>query len=346
MRPATSDEISRWDELVVGNPDGGNVLQSRAWGEFKREHGWQPLYWTHDVGISQVAVLVLQRRVPGLGALWYIPKGPGVTDPVMLGPMLDDLFATRKPFAVKVEPELLQGAEAQQSLRSLGLVKSPRDVQISRATIIVDLHPDEEALLASFKPKTRYNIRVAARRGVTVKSVAVNERNIDRMYALMAATQARAGFTLRPRSYFAGYWQLQEAAGNGQLFFAVWEGQILAGLFATFIGRKAWYKDGGSVKHHADVMAPHLLQWEAMRWLRRRGIESYDLVAVPSQDQLREEHPLYGLYRFKSGFNDVITEFVGTWDLVVRPRRQALWAGLGERAVHQWTYRTRHDLFY
>src|SRR5438105_9692819 len=127
----------------------------------------------------------------------------------------------------------------------------------------------------------------------------------------MAATQSRAAFTLRPKRYFAGYWRLHEAAGQGQLFFATWNGALLAGLFATFLGAKAWYKDGGSVKEHSDVMAPHLLQWGAMRWLRNRGVASYDLVAVPPPEQLNEQHPLYGLYRFKSGFSDAITEFVG-----------------------------------
>ena len=103
MRPATADEISRWDQLVAGNPDGGNTLQSRAWGEFKRSRGWTPLYRVHEVGLSRLAVLVLERRVAGAGRLWYLPKGPGVTEPAMLGPVLEGLAEGRRPFAVKVE---------------------------------------------------------------------------------------------------------------------------------------------------------------------------------------------------------------------------------------------------
>ncbi len=345
MRPATTTEIARWDELVIGNPDGGHILQSRAWGEFKRQHGWMPLYWVREVGMRSVAVLVLQRRIPGLGRLWYVPKGPGVSDATMLPPILDGLAATGRAFTIKVEPEIVQSAAAQQSLRELGLVKA-RDVQITRATIIVDLKPDEDALLASFKPKTRYNIRLAQRRGVTVKPVPATAANLDTMYSLMGETQSRAGFTLRPKDYFAGYWQLHAASGQGQLFFAEWEGKVLAGLYATFLGGKAWYKDGGSIKEHAGVMAPHLLQWEAMRWLRGRDIETYDLVAVPPRDQLHDGHPLFGLYRFKSGFNESITEFVGTWDAIVDRRRHLIWQSLAERAAHQWAYRVRHDLFY
>ena len=124
---------------------------------------------------------------------------------------------------------------------------------------------------------------------------------------------------MRSKEYFSGYWRLHAAAGQGQLFFASLDGEVLAGVFATYIGSKAWYKDGGSTKEHAAVMAPHLLQWEVMRWLKARGVEAYDLVAVPPASELNPSHPLYGLYRFKSGFSEHITEYVGTWDLPIRP---------------------------
>ena len=93
-------------------------------------------------------------------------------------------------------------------------------------------------------------------------------------------------------------------------------------------------------------MAPHLLQWEVMRWLRARGVQTYDLVATPPASQLDAGHPLYGLYRFKSGFSERITEFVGTWDLPLRPRAYALWQRWGERTANTVNRRLRHDLLY
>ena len=167
------------------------------------------------------------------------------------------------------------------------------------------------------------------------------------MYSLMASTRDRAGFTLRSREYFSKYWHLHAAAGQGQLFFASLDGEVLAGVFATHLGRKAWYKDGGSTKEHAAVMAPHLLQWEVMRWLKSRGVEAYDLVAVPPAAELKPSHPLYGLYRFKSGFSERGSR--NTWApgiLPIRPRRYAAWNAIAERAAHQWAYRVRHDLLY
>jgi lipid II:glycine glycyltransferase (peptidoglycan interpeptide bridge formation enzyme) len=219
-------------------------------------------------------------------------------------------------------------------------------VQKSTATILVDINRDEDALLASFKPKCRYNIRLSARRGVVVRRAAVEDRSVDVMYRLMRATQARAGFMLRPRRYFEGYWRLQHASGQGDFFFAQRGDDVLAGCFVNHLGAKAWYKDGGSSRHHHELMAPYLLQWEVMRWLRQRGVRSYDLVAVPRPADLREDHPLYGLYRFKSGFNDHITEFVGTWDLPLHERRYAAWNAFGERLNSQWAARVHHGFFY
>ena len=346
MRPASPRELGRWDELVGENPDGGQILQTRAWGEFKRAHRWAPQYLVSETE-PPVALLVLRHAVPGLGVLGYVPKGPGVAGLAELPALLEGLRVTAaSAFAIKVEPEIEQTQAAISSLRAMGLEKSRHDVQISRATIIVDLRPDEDALIASFKPKCRYNIRLAERRGVTVAPVALDDASVDTMYSLMTSTRDRAGFTLRSKEYFSQYWHLHAAAGQGQLFFASLDGAVLAGVFATHIGRKGWYKDGGSTKEHAAVMAPYLLQWEVMRWLRARGVEAYDLVAVPPAAELNPAHPLFGLYRFKSGFSDRITEYVGTWDLAIRRRRYGAWNALAERAAHQWAYRVRHDLLY
>jgi serine/alanine adding enzyme len=346
VRPATRGEIGSWDELVVANPDGGQILQTRAWGEFKRRWGWRPSYWIASSGAQDVAVLFLRRNVPGFGELWYAPKGPGVVDPGALVAVLGDRDSMRNAFAVKVEPEIEDSHADRRAWRQAGLVKSPADVQISRSTIVVDLDRDEDAVLGSFKPKCRYNIRLAARRGIEVATVPMTDANIATMYSLMAATRERAGFFLRSENYFRGYWELQAASGQGQLFFASWRGEVLAGVFVTFVGKHGWYKDGGSTKEHSDLMAPHLLQWEVMRWLRARGARTYDLVAVPPSTSLDSAHPLYGLYRFKSGFNETITDFVGTWDLALRRRTYGAWQRWGESAANRINRHLRHDLLY
>ena len=345
MRPATAAEIRDWDDLVLANPDGGHVLQTRAWGEFKRGWGWEPRYQIAEALGQRCAVLALRRRIPGMGTVWYTPRGPGAATAAQVVALRDELGMLGRGFLVKIDPEIELPADTS-CWPQAGIVKSPNEVQNSTATILVDLARPEEDIIASFKPKCRYNIRLAARRGVSVRHVPVEERTIDVMYRLMGATQRRAGFMLRPRRYFADYWRLQHAAGQGDLFFAFLDGEVLAGCFVTHFGARGWYKDGGSSRRHRELMAPYLLQWEVMRWLRAGGVAAYDLVAVPLSEDMSPDHPFYGLYLFKSVFNDHVTEFVGTWDIPLSARRYALWNAIGERAARRYTYRVHHDFFF
>lgn len=341
MRPATPEEVSQWDRLVAANPDGGNVLQSKAFAETKALHGWEPLYFM----LGEVAVLVLSREVPLLGELWYVCKGPGVTVKEGL-----EAFAKRlpypPPFMVKVEPEIPASKVRMAELNKFGYEKV-RDIQYNVSTVVVSLKPEEDDIIGAFKQKTRYNVRLAAKKGVTVEAVVTNEAGIDQMYALMQATVVRAGVYLRDRQYFADFWKLHAASGNGQMFFAKYEGQVLAGAFITHLGEKALYKDGGSVREHTDVQAPYMLQWEIMRWLKAKGVTEYDLHGVPPADQVENpDHPLAGLARFKLGFNQEVTEFIGTYDLPVSKNKYKLWTRIGERLEMAYQRRVNKRLFY
>ena len=370
MRPAERSEIESWDELVRANPDGGHMLQTRAWGETKRRWGWDPAYmvWegrdtreSGDVRAGQdpredrgtresrdvrVAILFLRRHLPGLGWLWYAPKGPGVDSPELLAQVLAERDAFAGAFRVEVEPELADTAGNRAALLAMGLKKGV-DVQIARATVIVDLTPPEDEILAGFRSKTRYNVRLAARHAVGVTQEPCEGPAISAMHQLMGAAFNRADYPLRPESYYATYWRLFEASGQGALLVARLGDEVLAGAYVCWLGQKAWYKDGGSSLRHRELMAPHLLQWEAMRWLKRKGVTSYDLFAVPGRDEIGvRDHPLAGLWQFKSGFSTDLREFVGLWELVLQPRREAIWRKAAEPVVRRARWRLRHDLLY
>ncbi len=346
MRRATRSEIGAWDELVRANPDGGHMLQTRAWGELKRRWGWHPEYMVAEGSSGPVAILLLRRRVPGLGSLLYAPKGPGVVSTGDLDRVLSGRDGLGDAFCVEVEPELPDTPVARAALTAMGLRKG-EDVQIARATLVVDLTPSEDALLASFRPKTRYNIRLAARRGVTVSVEPCEDGAVRAMHRLMAAASDRAAFPLRPLPYYATYWRLFEASGQGALLLARLGDEVLAGAYVAWLGGRAWYKDGGSSLRHRELMAPHLVQWEAMRHLRSRGVTEYDLFAVPGRAEQRDPaSPLRGLWQFKSGFSGELREFVGLWDLVLDARRQAIWRRVVEPVVRRARWRLRGDLLY
>ena len=348
IRAANSAEIEHWDELVLANPDGGNLLQSKAFAETKARFGWQPFYAIDDQPSGQLAVVYLAKRLPYLGELWYATKGPGVKTVEQLHTFLADTEEAKqhlklKAFALKVEPELPRSAANQ--LAALGLIKV-RNIQFNYATVVIDLKPTEDEIIASFKQKTRYNIRLAERKGVVVKAVEASAANLRQMYQLMRQTADRTGVFLRSYDYFDTFWRLHAEANCGQLFPAELEGKVVAGVFATFLGPKALYKDGGSGREHGEVQAPALLQWEVMRWLKRHGVTEYDLHGVPASDENQPDHPRYGLWRFKSGFCETVTEYVGTWDWPLDKTKYRQWQQIGERLAAGYNYRVKKDLLY
>ncbi len=172
----------------------------------------------------------------------------------------------------------------------------------------------------------------------------MDETSVNLMYRLMSSTQKRAGFFLRKKAYFQKYWQDLARAKMGQLLIAKYQDQVLAGVFATIFNKKAYYKDGGSFPVQRNLMAPYLLQWEAIRWAKSKGATSYDLVAVPPKDQLdNPDHLLAGLYQFKRGFNSQVTEFVGCWDLVLTNKNH--WAKT-EKYYNKLYAKIYRNLFY
>jgi len=342
MRFATDEEIQKWDELVRANPDGGNMLQCAVFAAVKQAAGWIPQYVIHELDSGDVAVLYLQKSILALGKLWYTPKGPGVANVNQLQEVTRDLKAHAKGvFAVKVEPDLLMGED----VSSLGLVKV-RNIQYNWATVLVDLAPSEEDIINSFRQKTRYNIRLAERKGVTVEAVEASDENLAIMYGLMEVTAKRAGVFLRDKTYFYDFWRGHAEAGCGQLFFAHYDGQVVAGAFITYLGSKGLYKDGGSGREHANVQAPYALQWGIMKWLKAHGVTEYDLHGTPPADKIDDDaHPLHGLARFKTGFNEHVTEYIGTYDLPLSDKYK-LWTKFGERLVAGYAHRIKKELFY
>lgn len=330
MRLATEAEVANWDELIATNPDSGNALQTKTWGDFKANFGWKPVRYVFEIGGRSIAVQYLVRSIPVFGDIWYCPKGPGVT---MLKDFQEIVKQTKaiapKAIFVRFEPELLDDEVPMKELLKVGLVRANRDSS-SKSTIFIDLSVGEEAALASFSQSTRRNIRKAVEAGVTVEPVESSDENLETMFELMKATEARAHYGLRPKNYFLSYWKAQIEAGQAQLIFTKHDGDVLAGVFITFIGNRAWYKDGGSFELKRELQPTYLMQWEVMRWLMEKGITSYDMVGVPNRDEIGTGNSRQGLYEFKSKFNPEITEFIGAWDLPLSGK-YTLWNKLGER---------------
>lgn len=339
-RFATPEESTDWNDHIIRNPDGGNLLQGKQFIEQKTKSGWTARY----LFVGDRAVAVIEKPVPLLGKLWYCPKGASTTSVDDLAALCGELrsFAAQNGvFTVKIEPELDHTTD----VSSLGLVPTA-PVQLNFATVFVDLSPSLDDILMNLNQKGRHAIRRAERDGVTVTAVAASDENCQAMYELFKETATGAGFAIRPPEYYRDFYRAYEAIGSGQLFFAYYEGRLVAGAFAMVLGTKSMYKDGASIRQRTAYGASHLLQWHVMQWAKAHGSLEHDLAGVPPLSELKNpDHPFAGLARFKTSFNKQATQFVGAFELPVVGWKATLWHRYVEKIV-RWLYYKRHHQSY
>ncbi len=324
-----------WDQTLARLPY-AHALQSWAWGQFKARWGWESLPLVMSIGGNSwealAAAHVLKRRLPRTPfCVLYVPKGPALDyhDAALrrrvLG-QLEQLARHERAIFIKIDPEVVQswglekervsplGAAVVRDLSARGWRPSDEQIQF-RNTVELPLEGTEEHLLAAMKQKTRYNIRLAERRGVTVRPGAAAD--FPAIAALYQATAARDGFTSRPTEYYLDGWSALHAAGLAQPLVAEVEGRIIAAVILVRFAQRTIYMYGASANEERERMPNHLLQWEAIRWARAQGSAVYDFWGAP--ETFDESDRLWGVWRFKAGFSGEVVRFIGAWDYPVRP---------------------------
>ncbi len=315
-----------------------HLLQSPCWGALKSQFGWT----RHEVLLTdrRIPAQILFRSLPAGLKLAYVPKGPPVDwhDPHQRQQALRELplLARRRGVLfLKVEPDALPAASLQTAFREAGFVPA-RPVQPVN-TIVLDITPPEEAILAAMKSKTRYNIRLAARKGVQVREGTADD--LPTFFRLVQITARRDGFAVHTPDYYRTAYHAFPPE-NRALLLATFRGEPLAALMVFAWGEQAYYLYGASSNEHRDKMPTYLLQWEAIRWARGRGCRRYDLWGIPDAppDQLEAEFlhrrdGLWGVYRFKRGFGGQVVRSIGAFDYVYHPRLYALFTKLLERRM-------------
>ncbi|MEW5989154.1 MAG: peptidoglycan bridge formation glycyltransferase FemA/FemB family protein [Chloroflexota bacterium] len=322
-----------WHDLLALLPH-PHPLQSWAWGEFKARWGWSAgrWAWLNEGGRPQAAALVLKRKTPRLPfAILYVPKGPildyenGHLRQGVLA-WLEQLARQERAIFVKIDPDVAvswgveeeqpcaTGRAFRQELEGRGWRISNDQVQF-RNTVELDLTRPGADLLAAMKQKTRYNIRLAQRKEVVVRPG--TPADFPTIVAMYQATAWRDGFAVRPAAYYLDAWQTLYTAGLLQPFLAEYQGQPLAAVLIVHLGSRAIYMYGASTDHERERMPNYLLQWEAIRWAQGQGCHTYDFWGAP--DEFVESDPLWGVWRFKAGFNGRVVRHVGAWDYPARP---------------------------
>lgn len=308
---------TKWNRALLRLPR-PHILQSWEWGAFKSRHGWSATHWllTDANGTPRAAALVLQRRLWRLPwGLLYVPKGP-LLDPTDLEAWdgilahLERLGRRQRTIFVKLDPDVSVDQDAVTGLLSRRRWRPSTEQIQFRNTMTLDLTQDEDTLLAEMKSKWRYNIRLADRRGVTVRAGSVDD--LPLLYDMYRETALRDGFVIRPFDYYRDAWGSFVESGLAHPLIAQVDGDPVAMLILFNFGATAWYMYGASRDRHRDKMPNHLLQWRALCWAKSIGCTVYDMWGAP--DEPIESDPLWGVYRFKQGFGASLAQHIGAYD--------------------------------
>ena len=369
-------ESKTWNSLISSLPN-PHFLQTYEWGQVKAKYGWQPLYlvWDDEGKMKEesnlssfnfhpsAAALILKRTISmgGMSArlsILYTPKGPLLdwTNEPLRDRVLQDLqsFAKKQgAIFLKMDPDVALGTGIPQSeedvidnsgqpvmteLKGRGWRYSSDQIQFKN-TVLIDLTPSEEELLARMKQKTRYNVRLAEKRGVTLRIGAVND--LDMLYKMYAETSVRDGFVIRDEGYYKTVWEMFMANSQSSVtslqspfaepLIAEVNGEPVAAIFVFYFAGRAYYVYGMSRDAHREKMPTYLLQWEAMKRARAKGCPAYDLWGAP--DTFDESDSMWGVYRFKEGLGGNVVRTLGAWDFAPNPLWYKLYSEIIPRVL-------------
>lgn len=319
----TEKERSLYDEVVAGQPD-AHVFQSYEWGEVKSAT-WNAHRFLIKKGNEYVGGFsLLERPVKSIRrSLFYIPCGPAfdLSDEALVEAFtgkVKELAKERKAVFAKVDPPITDDRdEVKKTLETAGFRLCAEEaggfegIQ-PRCVMHLDIRGDEDEVLANMTEKWRYNIRLAARKGVVIR-VGATEDDLRVFYRILETTGKRDGFLIRSFDYFKTMHEVMAQRGMLKLFMADYQGQTIAASIALCFADRCWYVYGASGNENRNVMPNHALQWAMIQWAKEKGCPVYDFRGVPCD--LSPEHPLYGLVRFKKGFGAYPVKYVGEYEI-------------------------------
>lgn len=304
-----------------------NFMQSPEWARVKTEWKNEMLVVKDKDGKIKGTMSLLLRKVPVINRyIMYAPRGfvCDIHDKETLRELTEkakEIAKKYKAFIFRLDPDVLQSdGEFKSIITELGYktknnIKNINQVIQPKYVFRLDVqNKTEEELLQSFESKTRYNIRLATRKGVTIREG--KREDLPIFYNIMKTTGSRDDFFIRPLEYFEKIYD-EMGPNHVKLFIAEYEGEAIAAVLPILYGNKVWYLYGGSSNVHRNLMPNYLLQWEMIKWALANKCDWYDFRGVSGFKN--ENDPQYGVYKFKKGFNPVFMEFIDEMYIVYNP---------------------------
>ncbi|HET6453056.1 MAG TPA: peptidoglycan bridge formation glycyltransferase FemA/FemB family protein [Armatimonadota bacterium] len=320
------NEKELWDGFVAGHLT-GDLLQSFEWGELKRRSGgWKPIRLAvMEDGRILGAISLLKRKIPKVNkSIIYAPRGPvsDLSDQSVFPTLISgakERAAREGGILLKIDPPIEDKTIISRLVKSgfVGISDPGGFGGIQpRCVMKLELTPSIDELLENCKPKWRYNIRLAEKKGVQIR-FDCTKADLKTFHDLLTETAQRDRFRIRGFDYYEHMWDTLVERGYAKLFLAEFEGEAIAGALSFIFGDKCWYTYGASSNRHRNVMPNHLMQWRMIEWAKKAGCVVYDFRGVsPIKDGQGDEH-LTGLNRFKEGFGAKYVEYIGEFDLPI-----------------------------
>ncbi len=320
----TKEKLYEYEAFLERHPK-GHFAQSSLWAKQKPAWEWKALICRDEKGEIKGTIAFLIRKMPFIGRkMMYACRGPvcDLDDRATFAELMaaaKKLAKEEKAYVIKIDPDVpSDNTEFVKILEENGFRtrEMGKNFEAIQPRYVFRLYLNgrtEEEIQADFHQKWRYNIRVAVKKGVEVRLC--GKEMVPEFARIMVETGLRDNFATRPPEYFSA--MLDNLGDKCRLYMAFHEGQPIAGTLAILYGDKVWYLYGASSNEHRNLMPNYLLQWEMIQWATEKGCGMYDFRGVPGL--VPEDHPLYGLVKYKRGFNGDYTEFVGEMDMVLKP---------------------------
>ncbi|MBE5821793.1 MAG: peptidoglycan bridge formation glycyltransferase FemA/FemB family protein [Clostridiales bacterium] len=325
MKILTDEDRNRYNEFLEKH-ERCNFQQSSQWQKVKTSWKDEVVIVEDDNGDIIGSISVLIRKIPIFGNIMYSARGPvcDIHDKKVLAELtlgLKEIAKRNKAFVLKIEPDIKSDdMEFRKIVSELGFKIKDNAKNFSeeiqpRYVFRLDIKDKtEDEVFASFHQKTRYNIRLATKKGVVIKEG--NREDLKAFHDIMKVTGKRDNFMIRPLSYFEKMYD-ELYPNHFKLMMAYYEDKPISGIIDIIYGNKVWYLYGASSNEHRNLMPNYLLQWEMIKYSIENKKDIYDFRGVSGV--LDESHPQYGLYRFKKGFGAEFTEFLGEIYIPFKP---------------------------
>lgn len=338
----TLDDAQDLDDFVRKHPR-GHYMQTTYYGRSRPDYHWNGIVIRNPYGEIIASIALHSRPSHFLGkCLFYAPRGPVFTTIDQFRQIIiaaKEYCRKHNGYLLRIDPPIsIEDKPFVREAKSMKFHFNPKnDYSTYQPKCVYKTNlaqMTEEMLLSQFHAKTRYNIRLAQRRGVSVREGTLSD--IPVFHAMMKETAKRDGFECKAEEFYFHF--LRTFGEHAKLYLAEKNGQILAGAIEVIFGSTAWYAYGSSFTQGREDMPNHILQWEMMRYAMNRGCTIYDFRGVEGLPI--SENPHYGLHRFKQGFHGMFLEYAGQMDLMIRPFA-ALAIQLGQKLCYMLNRRKK-----